>query len=104
MVTALTGRPCDIRAATSAAQEARRGGRGHNRPGRMPIGIIRGDRLFDQPQRLIGGTPGMQVGLAESTPPGFIEKPDRPAHPAFDLTQSGGRACFFSAGTPDRDS
>jgi hypothetical protein len=44
------------------------------------IGIIRGDRLFDQPQRLIGRTPGMQVGLAESTPPGFIEKPNGPAH------------------------
>lgn len=44
------------------------------------VGIIRGDRLFDQPQRLTGRTPGMQVGLAEPTPPGFIEKTDGPAH------------------------
>ena len=44
------------------------------------IRIIRRDRLFDQPQRLIGETPGMQGGLAEPTPPGFIEKPDGPTH------------------------
>ncbi len=59
------------------------------------IGIIRGDRLFDQPQRLIGGAPGMQAGLAEPTPPGFIEKPDSPVHMlATQLYQAVARAFF----------
>ena len=59
------------------------------------IGIIRRDRLFDQPQRLIGGTPGMQGGLAEPTPPGFIEKPDGPAPLlATQLNQAVARAFF----------
>ena len=59
------------------------------------IGIIRRDRLFDQPQRLIGGTPGMQGGLAEPTPPGFIEKPDGPVYmSATQLYQAVARAFF----------
>jgi hypothetical protein len=69
----------------------------------MPIRIIRRDRLFDQPQRLIGGTPGRLGGLAQSTPLDFIEKADYPLHMlAAQLNQAVAHAFF--AHTPGRDS
>jgi hypothetical protein len=53
-------------AATSAAEPARRGRTSQSTLRRMPSRIIRRDRLFDQPQWLIDGTPGMQGGVAQS--------------------------------------
>jgi hypothetical protein len=42
------------------------------------VGIVFGDRLLGEVQRLVRGRPAVQGRLGQATPPGLVQKPERP--------------------------
>ncbi len=66
--------PPDLLRLSAAAQQHPLAGQGFR------VGIVFGDRLFHQAQRLIRVRPGVPGGLGQSAPPHLIGKAQRPRH------------------------
>src|SRR5712692_10826197 len=63
----------------------------------MGVRIRLGDRLFDQPQRLVRLSPGLQGWLRQATPPGFVLETECPGRVGGRQVDQAVACTFFRA-------